>query len=147
VVAEGAQPKGGAMTFKGDGENFKEHARLGGIAEQVAAKIEENTGKETRSMVLGHLQRGGSPVMMDRLLALRLGTAATRFLADTDLSGMVALRNDEIELIPLADATHSLRTVPLDSSLLQTGRDLGLCFGDEDPGRFLRGTLHPAPPP
>ena len=137
VAAEGARPVGGEMVFKGGKGQFREHAQLGGIAEQVAAHIEECTNKETRSLVLGHLQRGGSPVMSDRVLALRLGCAATRALAETDESGLVAIRNGEIQLTPLAEATGGLRQVPLDSNVLLTARDLGLCFGDERPGTFL----------
>jgi 6-phosphofructokinase 1 len=87
--------------------------------------------------VLGHLQRGGSPVTFDRLLALRLGTAATRFLATNTDSGMVAMRNNEVVLVPIDQAAGNIRTVPPDSAVVQTARDLGLCFGDEAPGTFL----------
>jgi 6-phosphofructokinase 1 len=146
VAAEGAKPAGGGMVFADQKDQFKEHQRLGGVAAQVAAAIEERTGKETRSLVLGHLQRGGAPVTSDRLLALRLGSAATRFLAETTDSGMVAVVGGKIHLTSLADATSSLRTVPADSDVLQTGRDLGLCFGDEPEGTFL-GTPSAAAPP
>jgi 6-phosphofructokinase 1 len=95
--------------------------------------------------VLGHLQRGGSPVTSDRLLALRLGTAATRFLAETDVSGMVAIRNNETVLVPLEDAAKDIRTVPPNSPVVQTGRDLGICFGDEPPGTFEAETINPMP--
>jgi len=143
VAAEGARPRGGEMLFKRPRDEFAD-AKLGGIAEQVAHAIEQRIGKETRSLVLGHLQRGGSPVMTDRLLALRLGCAATRFLAETDRSGLVAVRHNEIELVPLEEGTKHLRTVPLDSNVLQTGRDLGLCFGDEPEGTFLPSVPPPA---
>jgi 6-phosphofructokinase 1 len=135
------------MVFADEKEQFKEHQRLGGIAARVAAEIEERTGKETRSLVLGHLQRGGPPVTSDRLLALRLGSAATRFLAETLDSGMVAVVGGKIQLTPLSDATSSLRTVPADSDVLQTGRDLGLCFGDEPAGTFMGTPSAAAPPP
>ncbi len=144
VAAEGARPKDGAMLFKAEKEAFSQHKLLGGVAEQVAQQIGEKTGKQTRSLVLGHLQRGGSPVMSDRVLALRMGCAATRFLAETSDSGMVAIKNDRLLLVPLAEATGPLRRVPLDSNLLQTGRDMGLCFGDETPGTFVPG-VPPAP--
>jgi 6-phosphofructokinase 1 len=130
------------MVFQGDKDAFHEHARLGGIAEVLARQIADRTGKETRSLVLGHLQRGGSPVMSDRVLAQQLGCAATRFLATTNQSGLVSVRGQRIELVDLEEATRGVRTVPLDSDLLQTGRDLGLCFGDEDPGALLN-TLRP----
>ncbi len=142
VVAEGARPEGGEMIFKEGKGLFKEHGQLGGIASLVADWIQTRTGKETRSLVLGHLQRGGSPVMSDRLLALRMGCAATKFLHDETESGMVAVRNDQMVFVPLNEATGVMRTVPLDSNVLQTARDLGLCFGDEPPGAF-----HPSFPP
>lgn len=137
VVAEGASPKGGEMVFAEERSAFKEHARLGGIAQQVAEQIQAKTGKETRSLVLGHLQRGGSPVTVDRVLSLRFGCAATRFIAETQESGMVAMVGRDIRLVPLDRATSKNRTVPLDHDVLQTARDLGLCFGDEVPGSLL----------
>jgi ATP-dependent phosphofructokinase / diphosphate-dependent phosphofructokinase len=144
VVAEGARPRGGEMVVK-QTDSFRE-PRLGGIAELVAQWIAEGTGKETRTLVLGHLQRGGSPVTTDRLLALRMGCAATRFLADQSESGVVALRCGELELVPLSVATRGIRTVPPDSNVLQTGRDLGLCFGDEPEGFFLPSSGPSLPP-
>jgi 6-phosphofructokinase 1 len=146
VVAEGATPAGGAGPYyKGDKGAFKREGQLGGIAEYVAQQIAEKTGKETRSLVLGHLQRGGSPVTSDRLLALRLGTAATRFLAESEDSGMVAMRNNETVLVPLEDAAKDIRCVPQDSPVVQTGRDLGICFGDEPNGTFEAETINPMP--
>lgn len=144
VAAEGARPVGGGMVFQGEKDAFHEHARLGGVAELLARQIADRTGKETRSLVLGHLQRGGSPVMSDRVLAQQLGCAATRFLASTDASGMVSVRGQRIDFVALEEATRGIRTVPLDSDLLRTGRDLGLCFGDEEPGSLLY-TVRPPP--
>lgn len=145
VVAEGATEVGGAAVFKEGAGQFKEHGQLGGMAERVAHEIQLRTGKETRSIVLGHLQRGGSPVMTDRVLALRLGCAATRFIADTTTSGLVAIRGNAIQLVPIADGTARIRTVPLDSDVLLTGRQLGICFGDEQPESF-EPSLTPPPP-
>lgn len=145
VVAEGAAPLGGGISYRKEKSEFSRHAQMGGIAEQVAHEITQRTGKETRSLVLGHLQRGGSPVTSDRLLALRLGTAATRFLAETEDSGMVAIRNNETVLVPLEDAARDIRTVPADSPIVQTARDLGLCFGDEVPGTFQAEIVNPMP--
>lgn len=93
--------------------------------------------------MLGHLQRGGSPVMTDRVLALRLGCAATRFIADTTTSGLVAIRGNAIQLVPIADGTARIRTVPLDSDVLLTGRQLGICFGDGT-ARIIRALAHTA---
>ena len=143
VVAEGAKPEGGELVFQGQKSAFREHQQLGGIAERVAKQIQERTGKESRSLVLGHLQRGGSPVMADRLLSLRFGTAATRFLVDGKESGMVALRNNEMVLAPLVDVTGKPRLVDPTDEVVQTGRDLGICFGDEPVGAFARETICP----
>jgi 6-phosphofructokinase 1 len=146
VVAEGATPLGGdGPYYKSSKGDFKREGQLGGIAEYVARQIAEKTGKETRSLVLGHLQRGGSPVTSDRLLALRLGTAATRFLAESEASGMVAMRNNETVLVPLEDAAKDIRRVPKDSPVVQTARDLGICFGDEPDGTFEAETINPMP--
>jgi 6-phosphofructokinase 1 len=83
--------------------------------------------------------------MTDRVLALRLGCAATRFIADTTTSGLVAIRGNAIQLVPIADGTARIRTVPLDSDVLLTGRQLGICFGDEQPESF-EPSLTPPPP-
>ncbi len=144
VVAEGATIDGKHITV-GEKDQFSQHIRLGGIAQVVAGEIAKRTGKDTRSLVLGHLQRGGSPVTYDRLLALRMGTAATRFLAETEQSGMVAIRNNRLELVSMDEATGHIRTVPEDSPVVRTARDLGLCFGDEAPGTFLNETIYPVP--
>ncbi len=130
VAAEGAAPRGGAMVFKGRATPGEEHAHLGGIAELLATEIQARLGKDCRSLVLGHLQRGGSPVMSDRILALRFGCAATRFLAERQDSGLVALRGGKIVLVPLSEGTEHLRTVPPNDGVLQTARDLGISLGD-----------------
>ena len=131
VVAEGAKPIGGEITVKASADAFRPEVQLGGIAERLAREIGEKSGKEARALVLGHLQRGGAPTNFDRLLALRFGAAAVRFLAEGCDSGMVAIRgNDEMALISLDDATRGTKTVPLESDTLQTGREMGLCFGD-----------------
>jgi len=136
VVAEGAKPVGGSMIYQSKKDNFKQHGRLGGVGEVVGAAIAERTGKEARAVVLGHLQRGGGPVSSDRLLALRLGTAATRFLQESTESGMVATRQGVVSLIPLREATNGIRTVPPDSDVVRAGRELGVCFGDEPLDHF-----------
>jgi 6-phosphofructokinase 1 len=137
VVAEGAAPKGGEKAFKGERGQFKEHAQLGGLAERVAKEIGDRTGRETRSLVLGHLQRGGSPVTSDRLLAQRLGCAATRCIEQNDVSGMVALVCGQVKLVPFADLPTGPRLVdPATSDIVRSGRDLGMSFGDEAPGTF-----------
>ncbi len=136
VVAEGAKWKDGTAVYKGDKGEFREHAQLGGISEQLAKEIGRLTGYETRSVVLGHLQRGGSPVTFDRVLAQRLGCAATRYLKETTASGLVAMRGGRTELVPLSEVTGGTRGVDIDDELVRTARALGLCFGDEPPGTF-----------
>ncbi|HSN99742.1 MAG TPA: ATP-dependent 6-phosphofructokinase [Candidatus Nanopelagicales bacterium] len=138
VVAEGAVLAGGDVTVKEAGDAFRGVAVLGGVAERVAKELSARTGKEARSLVLGHLQRGGGPTTSDRLLALRFGAAAVRFLADSEDSGMVALRCDRIGLVPLEEVAGRTKTVPLDSDTIVTARETGICFGDEPAGHFAR---------
>jgi 6-phosphofructokinase 1 len=137
VVSEGAKPRGGQALYKMGRDLFKEHAVLGGIGEQLARQIETHTGCESRSVVLGHLQRGGSPVAADRLLAQRLGCAAVRHLANSEDSGMVALLHDSIRLVPFSQVVGGTRSVELDSDELHTARDIGICLGDEPEGTFF----------
>jgi 6-phosphofructokinase 1 len=141
VVAEGACASGTEATYKLAKDAFKEHAVLGGVAERLARQLESATGYEARSVVLGHLQRGGSPVSPDRLLAQRMGAAAVRFVAETNQSGLVAQIGNELALVPFEKVVGGIRSVGLDSDLLLTGRDLGVCFGDEAPGVFSRSLL------
>ena len=104
VVSEGATPKGGAMqTISGATDAFG-HARLGGIAVELEREIEERTGFETRMTILGHVQRGGTPLAFDRILGTRFGNAAIAAAHEGDFGKMVALRGTEIVRIPLADA-------------------------------------------
>jgi len=130
VVAEGAKPRGGEMVTKGPKEIARE-IRLGGIGEQMTHEIEERTGKETRCLVLGHLQRGGTPTAFDRLVAQRFGAAAVRMVAEETFGVMVALDPPKVEAVPLSDAIARMKTVPLDSDTLITARELGICLGDE----------------
>ena len=128
VVAEGAVPKNGQRSILGKALGQAE--RLGGIGLQVAAALEEKTGKETRTVVLGHLLRGGGPTTRDRLLALRFGSAAIRSIAEGCFGCMVALDPPEVRSVPLSSAISRMKTVPLDSDLMLTARDLGISFGD-----------------
>ena len=113
VVAEGATPKEGTMTLQaGDVDAFG-HARLGGVGQRLAEEIEQRTGKESRAVVLGHIQRGGTPTAFDRVLATRFGLAAIDAAHDGAFGQMVALRGTDIVRVPLSEATASLKTVPL----------------------------------
>ena len=136
VVAEGACPVGGEPTVIG--KAVGQAVQLGGVGAKVAHEIGEVTGKETRTVVLGHLLRGGSPTALDRLLGLRFGAAAVRALDEGENGIMVGLQPPEVIYVPLADATRRLKTVPLDGDTMRTARDLGINFGDTMPGELLR---------
>ncbi|MEW5870218.1 MAG: ATP-dependent 6-phosphofructokinase [Chloroflexota bacterium] len=128
VVAEGAKPLGGEISVVSREVGRAE--RLGGVGEKVAAALQELTGKETRLVVLGHLLRGGTPTSFDRLIAQRFGAAAVRALAENQRGVMVALDPPTVRYVPLGEATRRMKTVPLDSDVLLTARDLGTCLGD-----------------
>lgn len=128
VVAEGAKEEEGEIVTRG--KEVGQEVRLGGIAEQVANELSERTGKESRSVVLGHLQRGGTPSTFDRLISLRFGAAAIRCVQAGDFNKLVTLRNNEITTIPISETANKMKSVPLDSDTLQTARDIGICMGD-----------------
>ncbi len=112
VIAEGAMPADGDMvTMTGELDSFG-HVRLGGIGNWLAQQIVQQTGKEARAVVLGHIQRGGTPSAFDRVLATRFGLAAIDAVNDRDFGKMVALRGTEIIRVPLIEATKELKTVP-----------------------------------
>src|SRR5690606_20003293 len=114
VVAEGAVPEGGeAILATGERDAFG-HVRLGGVGNWLADEISRRTGKESRAVVLGHVQRGGTPTAYDRVLATRFGLHAIDAVTDGDFGTMVALRGTEIVRVPLRDATASLKTVPVE---------------------------------
>ncbi|MCW2989547.1 MAG: 6-phosphofructokinase [Solirubrobacterales bacterium] len=112
VVAEGAAPKEGTMEIVGGETDEFGHARLGGIGQRLEREIEQRTGYETRTTVLGHIQRGGTPTAYDRVLATRFGLAAIDAAHDARWGMMPALRGTAVELIPLAEAVAELKTVP-----------------------------------
>jgi 6-phosphofructokinase 1 len=124
VVAEGARPRGGEAMYIGEG-------RLGGVGQFVGHRIEELTGKDTRVVVLGHLQRGGQPTPYDRLLATRFGATAVNAVVNNVFGEMVSLHAQEITTVPLAEACGHLKTVRPHSDLVRTARSLGVSFGDD----------------
>jgi 6-phosphofructokinase len=130
VVAEGAVPINGGRTIKGEGEAGRQEVVLGGIGERVAKELMELTHKDTRHLVLGHLQRGGSPTRFDRLLGTRFGAAAIRFIEQGQFDMMVALDPPIVKAVPLAEAVSRMKSVPLDGDTIQTARDLSVCLGD-----------------
>ncbi|MFJ9788502.1 6-phosphofructokinase [Streptomyces globosus] len=124
VVAEGAMPKDGDMVLKDATTDSFGHVRLSGVGEWLAKEIEARTGKEARTTVLGHVQRGGTPSAFDRWLATRFGLHAVDAVRDGAFGTMVALRGTDIARVPLAEATARLKTV--DPALY---REAGVFFG------------------
>ncbi len=129
VVAEGAFPKGGSLTHRAVKEAGSEQ-RLGGVAERVAAEVTRLTGKESRVVVLGHLQRGGPPTTFDRVLGTRFGSAAARLVRKGLFGRMVALMPPDVDSVPIRDAIGQMKRVPLDNDILESARDMGISFGD-----------------
>ncbi|HEY1302003.1 MAG TPA: ATP-dependent 6-phosphofructokinase [Vicinamibacterales bacterium] len=129
VVAEGARARGGALSLIEEAHGG--HAeRLGGAGIRVAAELGDLTGKETRHVVLGHLQRGGSPTAFDRTLATRFGGKAVELLLKGQFGKMVANHPPDLVPIPIGEVVGKIKTVPLDYDLLLTARALGVSFGD-----------------
>jgi phosphofructokinase-like protein len=129
VVAEGAYPKGGAQSLvEAAHHGFAE--RLGGVGSQVCAALAKETGKETRSVVLGHLQRGGAPTSFDRVLATRFGGKAVELIHQGEFGTMVAFDPPNIVARRLEDMVGKTKRVPLDFDLLITARSMGIVFGD-----------------
>jgi len=125
VVAEGAKRLGGEEAYLD-----KATRRLGGVAYQVAADIQQHIELEIRVTVLGHVQRGGSPIAFDRILASRFGKAAADLVATGKFGEMVAVRGDEIVSVPMADAVSRPKYVDPDGQMVQAARSLGISFGD-----------------
>ncbi|MFD7290601.1 6-phosphofructokinase [Streptomyces sp. NPDC059863] len=111
VVAEGAMPKDGDLVLKDGTLDSFGHVRLSGVGEWLAKEIERRTGKEARTTVLGHVQRGGTPSAFDRWLATRFGLHAIEAVRDGDYGKMVALRGTDIVRVPISEATARLKTV------------------------------------
>src|SRR5256714_2013657 len=127
VVAEGARAKDGQQIKRDiEGGEF----RLGGIGDVVAREIAERTGKETRSCVLGHLQRGGPPTTLDRILGTRFGVKAVQLANEGHFGSMVSYQNYQARHVPIADAVNRLRLVPPHGEMVQTARDVDISFGD-----------------
>ncbi len=137
VAAEGAQPLGEARAVRAAAGGG--HAeRLGGIGAWIEARLAERTGKECRSVVLGHLLRGGAPSAFDRVAAARFGAAAVRALARGESGVMVALGGADIATVPLREVAGRSKRVPVDGDTARTARELGICLGEPE---------HDRPPP
>ena len=123
VVAEGASEVGTQPIYMD-----KEALRLGGVGSHLRRRIEAETGKESRCVVLGHLQRGGSPNAFDRMLGTNFGANAVRALANGQTGKMVALKAGEVITVPLNEAIENIKTVSVDGQLVRTARDIGISF-------------------
>ncbi len=130
VVAEGARPRGGDVVVQKIVRESHDQIRLGGISHVVGQAIEEKTGLETRVVVLGHLQRGGSPTAFDRVLATQLGAEAIDLVAENRFGYFPAVRGNALVPAPIEEAIFSLKTVPLDSPLLDIARSMGTYLGE-----------------
>jgi ATP-dependent phosphofructokinase / diphosphate-dependent phosphofructokinase len=131
VVAEGARPLDGQISLIEAAAGGGAVERLGGAGTKCASALERLTGKETRYVVLGHLQRGGTPTPFDRVLATRFGGKAVEVLRAGAFGKMVANHPPDIVPIPLGEVVGRQKTVPLDYDLLLTARAMGISFGDE----------------
>jgi 6-phosphofructokinase 1 len=131
VVAEGAREVG-----KSEFYSDQKGLRLGGVGEHVRQRVEQMTGKESRCVVLGHLQRGGSPNAFDRMLGTNFGAVAVRALANGQTGKMVALQAGTITTVPLEEGCASIKTVPIEGQLVRTARDIGISFAAPVEAKF-----------
>jgi len=130
VVAEGAVPMGGKVSLIAEGDAATAE-RIGGLSALCARELEKLTGKETRYVVLGHLQRGGTPTSFDRVLATRFGGKAVECLMRGEFDVMVASQPPDIVTVPLEEIGGKQKRVPPDFDLVRTARALGISFGDQ----------------
>jgi len=136
VVAEGAQAKDGEQVFQSV-DPTTGWKRLGGVSYSLAPALQEKTGHEVRVTVLGHIQRGGTPSPLDRILGTRFGCEALNLVLHQKFGEMVALRGESITAVPIAEATNRLKRVDPQGQLVRDARALGVVFGDEDPENVL----------
>ena len=137
VVAEGAKELGGGARYQDTGDANRAK-RLGGIGDYVRDRVEHETGKEARTVVLGHLQRGGSPNAFDRMLATNFGACAVRALTEGENGKMVALQSAGVVTVPLTEAIANIKTVPHNGQLIRTARDIGVSFAAPDEPAFIK---------
>jgi 6-phosphofructokinase 1 len=130
VVAEGAKPKGGGVVVQRMVKESSDPIRLGGVGFMLGQQIENITGSETRTVVMGHLQRGGSPTPFDRVLATRLGTRAVDMIRHKKFGCMVGIQHSRLVDVPLNEVSKGVRTVPVNHPLVESARSLDTSFGD-----------------
>ena len=130
VVAEGARPKGGDVVVKKIVKDTAEPVRLGGVGFVLGEQIENKTGLETRTVVMGHLQRGGSPSAYDRVLATQLGAKAIDMILDGKFGYMAGMHCNTLVEVPLEEVAKGPRLIPKDHLLIESARSVGTCFGE-----------------
>jgi phosphofructokinase-like protein len=131
VVAEGAKLRGGDVVIQRMVKESVDPVRLGGIGFVLGEQIEKRTGLETRTVVMGHLLRGGPPTPFDRILATGLGSKAVDLIEDKEFGTMVGVRKNSLVTVPLRDVAKGPKTVPLNHPMIKAARSLGTCFGDD----------------
>ena len=140
VVAEGARLNGQLVTVRNK-DNGDE--RLGGIGNRLCHELEARVGIESRYCVLGHTQRGGSPCAFDRILGIRFGVEAVKLIEQNSFGRSVVLQGLNVGSVPIKEAIAEPRVIREDSQLVRTARDLGIIFGDRDPGALA--SVQPMP--
>ncbi|MGB9627644.1 MAG: 6-phosphofructokinase, partial [Thermodesulfobacteriota bacterium] len=130
VVAEGARPKGGEVVIQRIVKESSDPIRLGGIGFVLGEQIEKRTGLETRTVVMGHLLRGGTPTPFDRILATRLGAMAMDLVKELRFGYMVGVKGNTISHVPLKEVARGIRKVPRNHPLIRVARSVGTSFGD-----------------
>ncbi len=146
VVAEGAKPLGGDSVLQAEATDAYQNVRYGGISYKVASEIERLTGIESRVVVLGHLQRGGSPNAFDRILATKFGAAAVELTAQKKFGYMVVLRGRAIESVPIEEAVREVKRVNPDGQGVHTAERMGVEFGRSDSREESEDTDFIVPP-
>jgi len=130
VVAEGVKPKGGDIVIQRIVKESTDPIRLGGVGFVLGEQIEKITELETRTVVMGHLQRGGSPTPFDRVLATQLGSKAVDMMENEEFGYMVGVKGNTLASVSLQVVAEGTKTVPLDHPLIKAARSVGTCFGD-----------------
>jgi phosphofructokinase-like protein len=130
VIAEGARPKGGDMVIRRIVRESSQPIRLGGVGFVLGGQLEEITGLETRTVMMGHLLRGGSPTPFDRVLATRFGTRAVDLIENKEFGHMVGLKGNSLVKVPLEEVARGPKKIPLNHQLIKSARSVGTCFGE-----------------
>jgi 6-phosphofructokinase 1 len=130
VIAEGAKAKGGDIVIQRIVKESSDPIRLGGVGFLLGKQIERTTGMETRTVVMGHVLRGGSPTSFDRILATGLGAQAVDMVEESEFGFMVGVKGNSYVTVPLREVSKGPKLVPLNHPMIKTARSLETCFGD-----------------